>query len=83
MIGPPPVTNDVKQLRDWCDQLYQWLIYPDKLEIQFIEMKELANDPSAPGTNRVRLYAKDTGGSKTRIYARFSTGVVQTVATEP
>jgi hypothetical protein len=83
MIGPPPETENVKVLKAWCDQLYQWLIYPDKFEAQFIEMKELANDPTAPGTDRVRVYAKDTGGGKTCLHARFATGAIQTIATEP
>jgi hypothetical protein len=83
MIGPPPTTNDVKALRDWCDQLYQWLTYPDKFEAQFIELAELTANPAAPGTNRVRVYAKDSGGGKTVLHARFATGAVQTVATEP
>lgn len=83
MIGPPPDTNDIKLLRNWCDQLYQWIIYPDKFEVQFIELKEMSSDPSAPGANRVRVYAKDTGAGKTRLHARFTTGAIQTVATEP
>jgi hypothetical protein len=83
MIGPPPDTNDIKLLRNWCDQLYQWIIYPDKLEVQFIELKEMSSDPSAPGTNRVRVYAKETLAGKTRLHARFNTGAIQTILTEP
>lgn len=82
MIGPPPTTTDVKALRDWCDQLYQWLTYPDKFEAQFIEMVELTSDPAAPGVNRVRVYAKDSGG-KTQLVARFNTGAVQQIEVEP
>jgi hypothetical protein len=82
MIGPPPKTDDVKQLRDWCDQLYQWLIYPDKFECQFIELQELSANAIAPGVNRVRVYATDDGG-KTQLVARFNTGAVQQITVEP
>lgn len=40
-------------------------------------------DPAAPASNRVVLYAKDSGGGKTQIVARFNTGAVQILATEP
>lgn len=46
------------------------------------ELTESAGDPAAPATDRVRLYAKEIGG-KTTIVARFATGVVQVIATEP
>lgn len=83
MIGPPPDTEDIKILKEWCNELYRWLIHPDKLTAQFIEIKEMTADPAAPGTNRVRVYAKDNGAGKTVLSARFATGAVQTVATEP
>jgi hypothetical protein len=37
---------------------------------------------SAPATNNVRIYARDTGG-KTELVARFPTGAVQQIAIEP
>lgn len=49
----------------------------------FIDMEELSSDPSAPSANRVRLFLKDTGGGKSQLTARFATGAVQVVATEP
>lgn len=39
--------------------------------------------PSAPATNKVVLYAEDNGSGKTRLMARFATGVAQQVAIEP
>jgi hypothetical protein len=48
-----------------------------------IYLTEAAGEPDAPATNQVVLFAKDTGGGKTRLYARFATGAVQTIATEP
>lgn len=83
MIGPPPVTDDVKVLQRWCENLYQWLIYPDKLEVNFIELQEQSADIDAPAANRARIYCKDSGGGKTLLVSRFNTGAVQTVATEP
>lgn len=83
MIGPPPITEDVKVLRDYVEKLYNWLTYPDKFECQFIELQELSADISAPGSNRVRIYAVDNGSSKTKLAARFSTGAVQEIDVEP
>jgi Pectate lyase superfamily protein len=40
-------------------------------------------DPTAPATNNALLYAKDNGSGKTQIVARFPTGAVQVIATEP
>lgn len=83
MIGPPPITDDVTVLRDWCEKLYAWITYPDKFEVQFIEMQEQASDVDAPSANRVRIYAKDNGSSKTQLVARFNTGAVQELDVEP
>lgn len=49
---------------------------------EFFEGIEIA-DPAAPSANTGRLYFKDDGGGKTRLAARFPTGAVQTIATEP
>jgi len=49
---------------------------------QFIEGKEIS-DPAAPATNFGRLYFKDNGAGKTQLVARFPTGAVQVIATEP
>ena len=83
MIGPPPRTDDIRILRDYVEQLYNWIVYPDKLECQFIEMQELSSDIDAPGTNRVRIYTVDSGGGKTKLAARFATGAVQQLGVEP
>jgi hypothetical protein len=48
-----------------------------------LTLKELAADPEAPDTDQVVLYAKDSGGGKTVLYARFHTGAIQQVAIEP
>ncbi len=39
--------------------------------------------PSAPSTNRVRVYAEDNGSGKTRLMALFPSGAAQQVAIEP
>lgn len=40
-------------------------------------------DPAAPATNIGALYMRDNGGGKTQLVARFPTGAVQVIATEP
>lgn len=47
------------------------------------ELTEQASDPAAPGANAVRFFARDNGSGKTQICARFPTGAVQVIATEP
>lgn len=47
-----------------------------------LEFPELAS-PSAPISNRARIYAKDNGAGKTQLIARFPTGAEQVLATEP
>jgi len=47
----------------------------------WIDMEELTADPSAPATNRAKLYLKDVGG-KTALFARFQTGVGVQIAIE-
>jgi hypothetical protein len=49
----------------------------------FLELSELPEAPSAPGANKVRIYAVDNGAGKTQAVARFHTGAVQVLATEP
>ena len=46
------------------------------------EMSEMTA-PSAPAANKVRFYAEDNGAGKTRLMARFPTGVAQQIAIEP
>jgi hypothetical protein len=48
-----------------------------------LQMNERSSDAAAPAANNVVLYAKDTGGGKTTLCARFNTGAVQCFATEP
>ena len=48
--------------------------------VEFVETS--TGDPTAPAGNRVRVYARDTGG-KTELVARFNTGAIQRLAIEP
>ena len=48
----------------------------------YIELTERTSAPSAPVTNRVRIYAIDNGG-KTELNARFATGAIQQMEIEP
>ena len=44
---------------------------------------ECSADPDAPASNRARLYLIDSGAGKTILKVRFSSGAVQTIATQP
>lgn len=44
---------------------------------------ECSADPDAPASNRARLYLIDNGSGKTVLKCRFSSGAVQTIATQP
>jgi hypothetical protein len=44
---------------------------------------EASGDMPAPGANGCRIYTKDSGGGKTQLIARFNSGAVQVIATEP
>lgn len=46
------------------------------------ELLEMST-PSAPSSNRVRLYSDDNGSGKTRVMALFPTGAAQQLAIEP
>lgn len=48
-----------------------------------LEFGEAAADLAAPAANKVRIYSRDNGAGKTQIVARFPTGAVQVIATEP
>jgi hypothetical protein len=47
-----------------------------------ILMSERA-DPAAPSADDVRMYTRDNGAGKTQIVARFNTGAIQVIATQP
>lgn len=47
-----------------------------------MDLAEIA-DPAAPSANRGLVYMRDNGGGKTQLVARFPTGAVQIIATEP
>lgn len=57
--------------------------FPDLELTQFVEFDEMGADPAAPGANKGRLFVKDNGGGKSQIVARFPSGAVQVIATEP
>ena len=49
----------------------------------YMQMVEQPSAPPAPSANNVRIYAEDDGAGKTRLMARFATGVAQQIAIEP
>jgi hypothetical protein len=46
----------------------------------YLELRERSN-PSAPNSNRARLYVRDNGSGKTQLCVRFPNGVVRVLAT--
>jgi hypothetical protein len=47
------------------------------------EFTERGADPTAGAANTARFYARDNGSGKTQLVARFATGAIQVIATEP
>lgn len=54
----------------------------DQTVVDFLEFTEMTT-PSAAVSNKARLFSRDNGAGKTQICARFATGAVVVVATEP
>jgi hypothetical protein len=48
---------------------------------KFYELKE-SGTPTAPGTNKARLFIRDNGSGKTQLCVRFHTGAVKVLATQ-
>jgi hypothetical protein len=46
----------------------------------FMELREIAN-PSAPGTDRARLFVRDNGSGRTQLCVRFHNGTIRVLAT--
>ncbi len=40
-------------------------------------------EPAAPAANQAVIFARDNGSGKTQLCAKFNTGAVQVIATEP
>jgi hypothetical protein len=49
---------------------------------RYHEMKEISG-PTAPGSNKLRLFARDNGSGKTQLCVRFNTGGVLVIKTQP
>lgn len=49
----------------------------------FIQLGEQSIDPSAPAADKGVVFMRDNGSGKTQFCARFPTGAVQVLATEP
>jgi hypothetical protein len=74
--GAYPIVMDLDQLIATSGIFYEAYL------TNFLEGIETA-DPAAPAANKGRLYFRDNGAGKTQLCARFPTGAVQVVATEP
>lgn len=67
-LEPVPKTEDIKVLRKWLEDLYEYLHHPD---VGKIMLAELDADPGEPAPGFAVLYLKDNGG-KTTLYVRFN-----------
>ena len=76
----PPTFETIEEARDWCYRLYLELLYPGKLECQYIELQEITA-PDTPDDSRIRIYAVDAGSGKTKLVAKFYEST-ETIATE-
>ena len=78
------VAHRVRQTADTTDR---WSVDANGVErigaTGFVEMSEMAADPSAPAANKARYFTRDNGSGKTQACVRFPSGAVQVLATEP
>lgn len=51
--------------------------------VSYLQMNESSSDPTAPSINNVKVFTRDNGAGKTQLCARFNTGAVQVIATQP
>jgi parallel beta-helix repeat protein len=49
----------------------------------YIELSKREGDPEIPLPNTARLYLRDDGGGRAQLCARFASGAVQVISTEP
>lgn len=61
----------------------QTVVHPGPSQFDKEVLMTEISDPSAPASNKAYLYCRDNGSGKTQIVAKFPTGAVQVVATEP
>lgn len=87
--GAPLVVDDAGSIPVWSTRLLHTaglFAFQEATEIDILGGDILFTeraDPAAPAANKAVLYSKDNGGGKTQIVARFPTGAVQVIATEP
>jgi hypothetical protein len=57
-LRPPPTTNNLAELRKWCEELYNFLLFPSFEVIRFLPR---AAPTIADGTVEGIVYQDDTG----------------------
>lgn len=60
-LRPPPDTDDIKVLRGWCNELYQFLQYPVFHQLKLYPRSDAPDDASAG----VKYYDSDDNKEKT------------------
>ena len=43
-LMPPPQTEDIKVLKEWCDQLYEFLKFPVFYQIKLIQRSDAPSE---------------------------------------
>lgn len=81
-VQDPIARRSISSILKYLEQLRQLILRPSNEVFLSLEGEEIA-DPAAPATNRGILYFRDNGAGKTQLVARFPTGAVQVIVTEP
>lgn len=65
------------------EENYAWQAGRMDVNSSFMHLSELSADAGPPPADGVRIYARDNGIGKTQIVARFNTGAVVVLGTQP
>jgi len=60
-LRPPPETDDIKELKDWCDELYEFLKFPTFYQTKLVPRSDAPSEAVAG----VKYYDSDDNKEKT------------------
>lgn len=43
-LGPPPDTDDINILKQWCDELYEFLKFPTFYQLKFMQRSDAPSE---------------------------------------
>ena len=67
-LQPPPITDDIEELRKWCEDLYEFLKFPHFHGINFVPRASMADT-----TEGNVYYDSDTDKLTLRVAAAWET----------